>query len=243
MTKVVYKPKGAALEYAPWASNIYNGCDNGCLYCYAPRVLHQQKDDFHNCKGVRPGYFERLKRECESGEHAGKQVLLSFTSDPYQEQEKSLRATRKAIKILHKGGANVTILTKCPMLALRDAGVLYPGRDVVATTLTIAPGYWDESLHWEPGGDLPYQRILAMREFKRLGFETWVSMEPTIIPAHTLDLIQLTIGLFDEYRIGKLNYMTHGNINWERFAKDAVQMLEFYGLNYVMKESLSRYLT
>lgn len=242
MAKVVYQPRGAALEYAPWASNIYAGCDNGCLYCYAPRVLHQTKEDFHNCKGPRAGYFERLTKECATGEHAGKQVLLSFTSDPYQAQEKYLCATRKAIKILHAGGAHVTILTKCPTLALRDIGILRAG-DVVATTLTIAPGYWEDSLRWEPGGDLPCQRIFAMQEFKRRGFETWVSMEPTIIPAHTLDLIQETVGVFDTYKIGKLNYMAHGNVDWAKFAKDAKERLEFYGLNYVMKESLSRYLT
>ena len=243
MADVVYRPRGAALEYAPWASNIYSGCDNGCLYCYAPRVLHQKKEDFHVCKGQRPGYFARLLKECQAGKHEGKQVLLCFTSDPYQACEKEEALTREAIQILHEGSANVTILTKCPSLALRDLDVLIPGRDVIATTLTFTPHSWFKSQYWEPNAELPHQRILAMREFKRLGFETWVSMEPTIEPAETLALIQLTIGLFDEYRIGKLNYMNTEHIDWPKFAKDAVQMLEFYGLNYVMKESLSRYLT
>lgn len=243
MAKVVYKPRGAALEYAPWASNIYAGCDNGCRYCYAPRVLHQKKEDFHVCKGVRPAYFERLERECKTGEHAGKQVLLSFTSDPYQQLEKYLAATRRTIMTLHEGGANVTILTKCPSLALRDLDILVPGRDVIATTLTFTPKSWAKSLEWEPNAELPHQRIIAMREFKLQRFETWVSMEPTVEPAETLALIQLTIGLFDIYKIGKLNYMAHGNVDWAQFAKDAVQMLEFYEADYVMKESLTRYLT
>jgi DNA repair photolyase len=243
MADVVYKPKGAALEYAPWASNIYAGCDNGCLYCYAPRVLHQKKEDFHVCKGVRPGYFERLKKECKSGKHAGKQVLLSFTSDPYQKQERLRCSTRSAIIILHDGGANVTILTKCPTLALRDTDILFPGRDVIATTLTFARGEFAASMHWEPGGDLPCQRIYAMQEFKRQGFETWVSMEPTIVPESTLSLIHQTVGTFDTYKIGKLNYMDTSHIDWARFAGEARRLLEFYELDYIMKESLSRYLT
>lgn len=243
MSKVVYKPRGAAFEYAPWASNVYAGCDNGCLYCYAPRVLHQQREDFHNCKGVRPAYFERLQRECKSGECRGKQVLLSFTSDPYQEKEKHLCATRRAIGLLHAGGASVTILTKCPMLALRDTDILIPGRDVIATTLTFGQGAWEKSLYWEPHADLPCQRVFAMDAFKRLGFETWVSMEPTIEPAATLALIQETVGIFDTYKVGRLNYMNTDHIDWPQFARDAKAMLEFYGLDYVMKESLSQYLT
>ena len=242
MADVVYKPRGAALEYAPWASNIYAGCDNGCRYCYAPRVLHQKKEDFHVCKGPRKNYFERLDIECASGKHEGKQVLLSFTSDPYQEKERHLGATRSAIQYLHSGGANVTILTKCPSLALRDLDILIPGKDVIATTLTFTPKSWRKSLEWEPYAELPHQRIMAMKEFKRRGFETWVSMEPTIEPEQTLALIRATAELFDTYKIGKLNYQDTSHIDWPKFAKEAVETLEFFSLNYVMKESLTQYL-
>ena len=31
---LIYQPKGPAGEYAKWAINLYNGCSNGCEYCY-----------------------------------------------------------------------------------------------------------------------------------------------------------------------------------------------------------------
>ena len=34
---LIYQPKGAAGEYAKWAINLYNGCSNGCTYCYNRR--------------------------------------------------------------------------------------------------------------------------------------------------------------------------------------------------------------
>jgi DNA repair photolyase len=128
-------------------------------------------------------------------------------------------------------------------LALRDTDILIPGRDVIATTLTFAKGEFAASLRWEPGGDLPSQRIYAMKEFKMQGFETWVSMEPTIVPESTLVLIAQTVGIFDTYKVGKLNYMNTGHIDWEKFARDAKRRFDFFQLDYVMKESLSRYLT
>lgn len=32
--RVIYSPKGKALEYAENAANFYVGCSNGCTYCY-----------------------------------------------------------------------------------------------------------------------------------------------------------------------------------------------------------------
>lgn len=34
---LIYQPKGPAGEYAKWAINLYNGCSNGCTYCYNRR--------------------------------------------------------------------------------------------------------------------------------------------------------------------------------------------------------------
>ena len=35
--KAIYKPKGAAAEYAEWACNFYVGCSNLCNYCYCKK--------------------------------------------------------------------------------------------------------------------------------------------------------------------------------------------------------------
>lgn len=34
---LIYLPQGAAGEYAKWAINLYQGCSNGCTYCYNRR--------------------------------------------------------------------------------------------------------------------------------------------------------------------------------------------------------------
>ena len=46
--KPIYKPKGAAKEYGDLALNIYTGCPHRCFYCFAPNVLHKDRETFHS---------------------------------------------------------------------------------------------------------------------------------------------------------------------------------------------------
>ena len=41
--KIIYEPKGKALEYAPLACNLYKGCPHGCRYCYGPTLPNPAK--------------------------------------------------------------------------------------------------------------------------------------------------------------------------------------------------------
>ena len=40
--KLIYKPKGAAGEYAKYAVNFFNGCSNECAYCGGLVAWRQQ---------------------------------------------------------------------------------------------------------------------------------------------------------------------------------------------------------
>ena len=45
--KIIYKPRGAAKEYAALALNIYRGCTHGCRYCYGPGSSRMNAADYH----------------------------------------------------------------------------------------------------------------------------------------------------------------------------------------------------
>lgn len=59
--KPIYKPKGAAREYGDLALNIYTGCPHRCFYCFAPRVLHRDKEQFHGIVEPRKGIVEETE--------------------------------------------------------------------------------------------------------------------------------------------------------------------------------------
>jgi DNA repair photolyase len=98
--EIIYEPKGKAKEYCNLAVNLYKGCNHGCKYCYAPSATFTKRKKFNNHQEPRKNIIEKLKKDAEKHPGNGQQVLLSFTSDPYQHLDQELQLTRQAIKIL-----------------------------------------------------------------------------------------------------------------------------------------------
>lgn len=248
---VIYEPKGRAGEYAPLAVNLYRGCGHGCVYCFAPSATFMDPEEFKKAT-PRATIIERLKREAPVAaatyDGEDKRVLLCFTCDPYQAIDETYQLTRRAIQILHANGFTVDILTKGGNRAYRDFDLLRKG-DHFATTLT----FFDEekSLKWEPGAATPEERIRTLKEAHYKGIETWVSLEPVIDPAASLNIILETHTFVDLFKVGKLNYAEKlperfrsqvRDIDWHKFAKDVIAVLEQYGCRYYIKQDLRAYL-
>lgn len=235
---LIYTPAGRAREYASRALNIYRGCDHACEYCYAPAALRMQRSEFE-APAVRAGFLERLRKEVGATPPSDP-VLLCFTCDPYQALDERLGMTRETIKILHSAGHRVQILTKGGSRALRDADLL--GRDdAFATTLTTLDDA--DSFRWEPGAATPQDRIDTIREYHRRGVPTWVSLEPVLDPVVALEIIRRTHRFVDLFKVGKLNYRPEAKqIDWGKFAADAVELLRSLGKKYYLKNDLAAFL-
>ena len=67
----IYKPKGAAAEYGNYAVNIYTGCPHRCYYCFAPNVLHREREAFHSCVEPRKDIVRELRRQLEREQITG----------------------------------------------------------------------------------------------------------------------------------------------------------------------------
>lgn len=83
MKNPIYKPKGAAGEYAEYALNIYTGCPHGCSYCYVPSVLRIDREKFHSDVRPRPGIIEAIEKQLAKGDIVGQTIMLCFACDPY----------------------------------------------------------------------------------------------------------------------------------------------------------------
>lgn len=77
--KPLYIPKGRAKEYGDYAVNIYTGCPHRCYYCFAPNVLHRDREQFHSCMEPRPGIVDALKKQLDREKITGKLIHLCFT--------------------------------------------------------------------------------------------------------------------------------------------------------------------
>lgn len=239
--KMIYHPRGRAGEYADYAVNLYRGCGFRCSYCFAPSVLKVSREEFANPK-PRQNILETIQKDADEmvDKKYGNSVFMCFSCDPYQplEQEKCL--TRDVIKILHRRGITVMILTKAGVLATRDFDILWPG-DMFGQTLTcLDPA---ESQRWEPFAALPVERMNNLIAAKVKGIQTWVSLEPVLNPETTLEIIRRTHKYVNMYKVGKLNYSPlAAKIDWGKFGREAKALLDSLGNKYYIKKDLKEYM-
>ncbi len=241
---LIYEPAGRAREYAALACNVYRGCDHACTYCYAPSATQRSRSDFvlSATRGANfPPTLEKEAAALNKAGQSGKQVLLSFTCDPYQELDVKDQVTRRTIQTLHRNGFSVCTLTKGGYRALRDLD-LFGSQDAFATTLTLLDP--DASRHWEPNAALPAERIDTIRQFHAAGITTWVSLEPVLDPAAALEIIRLTHPFVDLYKVGKLNHHAHAQtIDWQKWADTSTALLDSLGKRYYVKDDLRAFLS
>lgn len=232
--KPIYEPKGKAKEYGDYAINIYTGCPHRCYYCFAPNVLHKQREQFHACVEPRKDIVEEVRKQIAREGIVGKLIHLCFTCDPYPKGCDST-ATREIIEILKESGNHVQILTKNGQDAMRDFDLL-DENDWFGVTYA---GYSDRGENLipeeEPGAGAPYQRLMALWKAHDKGIKTWVSMEPVLDDCSVCGLIGAPY--IDLFKIGKLNYYP-SNINWKGFGETVEAYCKEKGLNYYIKDSL-----
>ncbi|MBI3584219.1 MAG: hypothetical protein HY096_09780 [Nitrospinae bacterium] len=238
--KAIYETNGRAKEYCALAVNLYNGCSHGCIYCYAPTILHKTRENFLS-PSPRIGIIEAIKKEANL--YTGREVLLCFTTDPYQLIELTEQLTKQAIEVLHSAGVKVNILTKGGHNSMCDFCILIYKRNLSKYGCTLTFVEIEDSKKYEPMAALTNDRIYALKSAYALGIDTWVSLEPVIDPAQTIELIRMTHSFVNEYRVGKWNHSTEADrIDWRRFTKEVVRALKSYRKKFYIKKDLSIYL-
>ena len=230
--KPIYEPKGAAKEYGDLAINIYTGCPHRCFYCFAPKVLRKDKEEFHSRVDPRANIVEEVRKQVVKDNITGKLIHLCFTCDPYPTGYDST-ATREIIKILKDAGNHVQILTKGD--GRRDFDLL-DGEDWYGITISGFRTNTSCRSQYEPKAISPYTRIAIAEEAKRKGIKTWASLEPVLEP-DILKTFACFADAFDMVKIGKLNYHP-SDIDWSLFGKQAEALFKQLGINYYIKDSL-----
>jgi DNA repair photolyase len=174
------------LEYT---ANLYKGCTHGCVYCYAPSLVHDDRrwGSFVDVKVNAPA---TLRRELRVAAKAP--VFLSSASDPYQPVEARYKLTRRCLEELHASAFPVVILTRSP-LVLRDVGILKAMEWVrVGCSISTASDRF-----YEPGVPPLERRLETLRALSDAGIMTWVSLAPVVPGIMTFEVEDLLSKLRD----------------------------------------------
>lgn len=241
---VIYKPKGRALEYAPFACNLYMGCTHGCSYCYAPGCVRRTSKDWHIEASARKNVVELFRKDAEwlaknFPDDDKRRVLFCFLSDPYQPLESELHITRKCLEIAKEVGIKVDILTKGTYLRVsKDFQLMHDAQVHLGVTLCFVSD--NKRRQWEPNASSVSDRFKILKSAHDFGIATWVSMEPVIDPLEALAVIDNAHEFVDYWKIGKINYnkQVEDAVDWHKFYLDVRARLKLYNASSYIKKSL-----
>lgn len=239
----IYKPEGRAREYSPLALNLYNGCDSQCFYCWV-NIFRKRYNPSYIHSEVKPkdNIIQELEKQSIRFRN-NKQVLLSFSGDPYCQLNNKYQLTSKALEILLKYRIPVSILTKGGMRIMKDIEVIRNFKEgiSVGTTLTFSDDI--RSKKHEPGATPFYERIDMLRTLKSEGIKTWVSIEPVLNYHHSIECIKESLIHTDYYKIGKLNHFPdlEKGIDWPMFLLNVVTIMRTNNKKFYIKEDLLKF--
>lgn len=167
--------------------NPYQGCEHGCIYCYA-RPSHSYLDlspglDFETRIFYKPNAASRLLEAWEKSGYECKPITIGANTDPYQPAEKSLQITRRLLRLFLEHRHPVSLITKSHLVA-RDLDILEPLAAQNLCSVAISLPTMDDALKriMEPRIPSADARLRAIEELSARGVPTSVLMAP-VIPA------------------------------------------------------------
>lgn len=167
--------------------NPYQGCEHGCIYCYA-RPSHAYLDlspglDFETRLTYKHNAAEVLLRELAHPGYQCQGITLGANTDPYQPVEREHRISRQLLQVLHDCDHPVSIITKSALVT-RDLDLLAPMAAKGLVSVAISMTTLDARLkrHLEPRAASGQARLAAMTALAGAGIPVTALVAP-VIPA------------------------------------------------------------
>ena len=173
--------------------NPYQGCEHGCIYCYA-RPTHAYLDlspgvDFETRLFAKPNAPDLLRRELAKPGYRCDPIALGTNTDPYQPIERELRITRAILEVLAAHEHPFTIVTKSALVE-RDLDIIAPmaAKRMARVYLSITTLDRDLARRMEPRAAAPQRRLQALEALARAGVPVGVMVAPIIPQLNDRDL-------------------------------------------------------
>ena len=176
-----------------WSMNPYQGCEHGCIYCYA-RITHEYwgysaGKDFEQKIMLKLNAPELLDKKLSSKSWKASPIMLSGNTDCYQPAERKYQITRKLLEVCLKHKHPVGIITK-NSLVCRDIDLLQElaRHNLVHVHMSITTLNEDLKRLLEPRTSSSKNRFQTVENLAKNNIPVNVMMAP-IIPGLTSDEI------------------------------------------------------
>lgn len=173
--------------------NLYNGCSFNCLYCYIRGSKYGL--NMEESLSVKANAIEILDRQLANRARKNQFgiIMLSSATDPYLNIEKKYEFTREALKIIARHKFPVHIITKSnlierdfDLLHRIDKSAILPAdlKSTLKRGVIISFSFSTLENHiahiFEPGATTPSDRLNTVRNTKKEGFLTGISLMPLL---------------------------------------------------------------
>ena len=165
--------------------NPYQGCEHGCVYCYA-RPSHAYRNlspglDFETRLFAKVNAADLLRQELAAPGYRCEEITLGANTDPYQPIERQLRITRAVLEVCAEFRQPVSIVTKNALVE-RDLDLLAPMAAQGLARVHLSCNSLDHELarRLEPRYSAPARRLDAMRRLSAAGVPVAVLVAPVI---------------------------------------------------------------
>ncbi len=165
--------------------NPYQGCEHGCIYCYA-RPTHAYLDlspglDFETRLSYKANAAEQLRRELARPGYRCQSITIGANTDPYQPVEREHRITRQILEVFAQTRHPVALITK-GALVTRDIDLLSDlaadGLCSVIISITTLDAKLKRTM--EPRAASGAARLAAMQTLASAGVPTSLLYAPVI---------------------------------------------------------------
>jgi DNA repair photolyase len=170
---------------ANYSMNPYQGCEHGCVYCYArnthPFWGYSAGLDFEQKILIKRDAPKLLEEKLKSPKWKASPIMLSGNTDCYQPVEKELEITRRMLEILWKYRHPVSIITKNSLI-LRDLDILKKmnEHDLVHVAISITTRNEVLRQYLEPRTASSFARFTTVQKLSEAGIPTHVMIAPII---------------------------------------------------------------
>jgi DNA repair photolyase len=173
--------------------NPYQGCEHGCIYCYA-RPTHAYLDlspgiDFETRLYAKPDAAALLRAELAKPGYRCDPIALGTNTDPYQPIEREWKVTRAVLEVLAAHEHPFTIVTKSALVE-RDIDLIAPmaAKQMARVYLSITTLDRELARKMEPRAAAPQRRLQAVRTLSDAGIPVGVMVAPIIPQLNDRDL-------------------------------------------------------
>ncbi|AWW32972.1 radical SAM protein [Echinicola strongylocentroti] len=179
-----------------YSVNPYQGCEHGCVYCYA-RNSHQYWGfdaglGFETNIIIKSDIDQVLRKQFKAKTYQPKPIMLSGNTDCYQPVEKKHQLTRKILKLCLEVGHPVSVITKNSLIQ-RDEELLEQLASKRLVHVYFSLNHLDPHLKakLEPRTATAQKKLSLIQRFSERGIPCGVMVAPLIPALNTQDIPEI----------------------------------------------------